>query len=251
MSSPVKMPDSFEAPAQEMYIKDAGIYSEGRLSGPLVYKAPVPATDKKAEIGESVSVEIVTKNNFKHSGRVFKPESDPDKVKFFSDYYENGVTIRKKTAVEQIQGDWMELSYFFGQLAAAHGHSWDAVRNLIFPKVQAFDFKGIIDAFNIAFVIGKPQKLFNFKLVWNNNQNKKSSFLSFPKASSYNVAFEMNIPNQGPTLVFSKYEEEKCLKALFKFAPKSKDGMEAMPSEEIKEITGGFKPIVTDTDTLF
>lgn len=146
------------------------------------------------------------------STTIFAPPVTPDEVKYVSDKYEGGVAIRKNTKDEQIRLEFTKKFYLYEQLAKAVLISPD--KFLIFKKGLKAEtdvlFKEMYDQFFKQFPLERIKKnAIDFKAVWNNNDNAKTSFLQLADASSNNVVFAPYHEQRESILSVTQWEQVK------------------------------------------
>lgn len=257
-----------ELPESKQYktIDEAGIHRNFNLTE-VEYQPRVPKTKKEKVDGKDKEVEIPgefkgpwIKFTFQNETdttqfvcTMFSPPVKEEDVKFTSDFYDKGVAIRKKTAKEQINAEFVTKFYFYEQLAKAFTISPDKINSFKKSLDAEWEvmFKLMFDTFFKMFPVDKVKaKPIDLKTVWNNNQKAKTSFLQLGTPSASNMVFAPYIPERSTMLSMSAYEQ-KLMKRQFTNndrAPQSND-------TEVVNAGEGFKPIqvegVDENEALF
>jgi len=148
---------------------------------------------------------------------MFSPPTKETDVKFFGDVYEKGVAIRKKTAQEQINSEFMNKFYFYEQLAKALQIAPDkfaSFKNGVKGSPDVL-FKEMFDKFFALFPLDKLKtKAIDIKTIWNNNIKSKTSFLQLAYPSASNLVFAPYIENRDSFLSVTA-SEAKLIKRMF------------------------------------
>jgi len=200
-------------PVNVRYIGDAGIYRDMKVTK-LEF---VPANAEK----KLSSYLLETFENSKgeiFENRYWAPPATEEEVKFVGKLYgDKGEELRDLTKTEQIRKQFETTAYHMIQLAMALGVKFDDAK----PKITAHDtFSGMCDAF-IGIWKLNPGKTIDMKLLWNNSDKKKTSFLGIPDAGYRSVVFlpyKADKPNS--ELALSPYEADK--KLVRKYKPTAK-----------------------------
>ncbi len=233
MAEKVQFGDMKE-PVNVRYINNAGIYRNVSLTK-AVY---VPADDAKKlsgyfhEVFESAAGEI-------YENRYWEIPADEKDIKFLSKLYDkDGNEIRDLTPAEQMQKDYEKFAYHLIQLGMALKCKFDDVKTKV--TAQA-DFKSMCNAFTEQVYAKNKDNKIEFKVLWNNNDKKKTSFMGIPDAGYRNVVFlpyDASKPNS--ELTISPYEQKKMVRKYFptNTAP-------AGDNAEVAGGGGGFKPLDT------
>lgn len=194
-------------PKKEKTKKEKGTDKEvgtGEFTGPwvkFIFHSTPTAPKKEGDPEEPVMQFTYT---------MFEPPTRPEDVKICMDKYEKGVAIRKNTPEEQIRQDFNNRFYFYEQLAKAWIVSPEKFNNFKkslkgSPEVL---FKEMFDTFFAAFPMEKNQdKPIDIKLIWNNNDKKRTSFLTLAYPGATNLVFAPYIPERPTMLSLTKYEE--------------------------------------------
>lgn len=192
---------------EKQYVQEAGIKPKFQVTArEFIERAEKDGKTKNAQIK-------ITFSNDTHTfvAYLFESAWREEDVKYCGDLYENGVKIRKRTPAEQIEADIYERYYFFEQLIRALG--MDKIAIDLFKKGLDDNPDGILKKMFESFVnVVSDQKLkekfINFKLMWNNNEKAKTSFLTMCKPSASNVIFSPYINDQNLVLQLSNYEQK-------------------------------------------
>ena len=219
-------------PVNVRYIGEAGIYRDMKVKK-LEF---VPANAEKKlsayllEVFENPKGEVF-------ENRYWAPPETEEEVKFVSKLYgEKGEELRDMTKAEQIRKSFETTAYHMIQLCMALGVKFDDAKS----KITAHDnFKGMCTAFEGLWKLHIGASI-DMKLLWNNSDKKKTSFLGIPDAGYRNVVFlpyKADKPNS--ELALSPYEIDKKLTRKYKPTAKAPaDGAveSAAPGE-------GFVPV--------
>lgn len=232
MAEKVQFGDMKE-PVNVKYINNAGIYRNVKITK-AVY---VPADDAKKlsgyfhEVFESAAGEI-------YENRYWEIPADEKDIKYLSKLYDkDGNELRDLTPAEQMQKDYEKFAYHLIQLGMALKCKFDDVK----AKVTAqADFKEMCKAFTTQIWEKNKANTIDFKVLWNNNDKKKTSFMGIPDAGYRNVVFlPYEAAKPSSELSISAYEQKKMVRKYFpsNTAP-SGDGAEVAAGT-----AGGFIPI--------
>jgi len=248
-----------DAPESKQYksIDSAGIHrnfclveAEFQPLAPKMEKKKVDGKDVEVDTGKTIGP--WAKFTFRCEDPVqqfictmFAPPTSEEEIKFYGDVYDKGIPVRKKTAAEQINAEFMNKYYFFEQLAKAMLISPDKFK--VFKDSvkgeQAVLFKLLFDKFFALFPIDKYKtKAVDLKTVWNNNIKAKTSFLQLAYPGVNNLVFAPYIPNRD-TLLSITQNEQKSLKRLF-------NPNDRAPSTDATEVNADnqWKPVATEGD---
>lgn len=194
---------------------------------------------------------------------MFQPPTKETEVKFFGDYYEKGVPIRKKTATEQIQGEFLNKYYHYEQLAKALQISPENFAKYKSATKGAPDilFKLMFEKFFALFPLEKLKtRAIDLKTIWNNNNRAKTSFLQLAYPSASNLVFAPHIEGRDSFLSIMPNEMKMMNR---QFSPHdrapSTNATEAGGSNEYNAESsdaatsseGGYKSIVGADEPLF
>ena len=223
-------------PVNVKYINNAGIYRNVKITK-AVY---VPADEAKKlsgyfhEVFESAAGEI-------YENRYWEIPEKAEDLKFVSKLYDkDGNEVRDLTKEEQMQKEYEKFAYHLIQLGMALKCKFDDVKSKV--TAQA-DFKAMCKAFNEQIYAKNKENTIDFKVLWNNNDKKKTSFMGIPDAGYRNVVFlPYDASKTSSELSISAYEQKKMVRKYFpsNTAP-SGDGAEVAAGSG-----GGFVPLKTE-----
>lgn len=171
---------------------------------------------------------------------LFQPATKEEEIKFYSDHYEGGVAVRKKNAQEQIQHEFTQKFYFYEQLAKAQIASpekFDVFKRSIKGTPDVL-FKLMFDKFFELFPLEKLKtKLIDIKLMWNNNDKNKTSFLQLAYPNANNLVFAPYVENRDSMLSVTMYEQRNMKRKY--------SNTDRAPSTDAPEINmeGAWKPV--------
>lgn len=173
---------------------------------------------------------------------VFQPPTKEEDVKFPGGVFEGGSEVRKRTPKEEIQAQFMEKFYLYQQIGMAWGV--DKVKLEGFKKAAGGApevlFHKMYDTFTKAFPPEKfKEKPVDFKVMWNNNTTKKTSFLNLCKPSANNLVIGPHLPSQNSMVALSSFEEQRGATKLFTNADRA-------PSTNDPEVGGSTSSAVAD-----
>lgn len=174
---------------------------------------------------------------------MFEPATREEDVKFLSDFYDKGVKTRKKTPAEQIKHEFTQRFYFYEQLAKAwivSPEKFDIFKRSLVDEPPVL-FKKMYKSFFEAFPLDKIKgKLIDLKVMYKNDDIKKTSFLQLCYPGANNLVFAPHIENRD-TMLSVTQSEQKSLSRKYSNtdrAPSSND-TEVIPTE------GGWKAVET------
>lgn len=244
MSSPVQLPD-MNKPTNELFIKTPGIHINSNLES-IEVVAGKAKKEGEAPGKSYVKITLRRFDGYIFNGMLFPPATRAEDLTYIGQKYENGVAVRKNTPEEQLGIEWLNFGYYFIQLGMALGNHWEVVKNAIYPKLGGLDFTAIVNTFKQQFTgAGKVMRPINFKIVYNHNDKKKTSFLGFAKATVNNIVFEQFINGQEPKLQISPYEEQqRAMELVYKMQAKPKADAAGMSDPAI----GSWKPMDVETN---
>lgn len=240
--------DDIDEPVQVKRIKDAGIYRNVKLTEIKLTEASTkePSDADKAKgvqpkrISPYMTLQFTTQGEGDakvHEEMVFCPPTDPNNLAYVADKYVNGQKAGKKTSEEQMKDDWQAFGMFLCQIATACSQKQFAiVKTNIgkhFTEMTEEGFLKLVKAFQAMLPADKVLPV-DIKMVWNNSDKKKTSFLRLAKASASNWAIAPHKPDlKESTLQFSDYETKNQLKAKYTgFANPPKGSEEIIDGEE-------------------
>jgi len=210
MSENVQFNDMKE-PVNIRWVNDAGIYRGFKLKK-LEYVGPNAEKKLSGYVEETFEHE----EGLTYMHRIWHFAEKPEDVKYFGKLYKDGVIVRDKTASETIDESFTALAYHFCQLGMAYGKNFEEVKKLI--TAEGANFVKIVNLFKTKIWDLNKEKLIDFKVIWRNNDSKKTSFLLIPDAGYRSLLFAANTKDTISILSMSPYEKEKCSKR--KYQPK-------------------------------
>lgn len=219
-------------PINVRYIGEAGIYRNMKIT-----KLEFVAANAEKKLSSYLMETFENEKGEVFENRYWAPPETEDEVKFVSKLYgDKGEELRDLTKTEQIRKSFETTAYHMIQLAMALGVKFDDAKS----KITAHDtFKGMCGALDGLWKLNIG-KTIDMKLLWNNSDKKKTSFLGIPDANYRSVVFlpyKADKPNS--ELNFSPYEVSNKLARKYKPTAKAPagDGVEtAAPGE-------GFVPV--------
>lgn len=240
MAEKVQFGDMKE-PVNVKYINNAGIYRNVSLTK-AVY---VPADEAKKLSGyfhetfESATGEI-------YENRYWEIPEKAEDLKFVSKLYDkDGNEVRDLTKEEQMQKEYEKFAYHLIQLGMALKCKFDDVKSKVTAQAN---FKEMCKAFTTQIWEKNKTNTIDFKVLWNNNDKKKTSFMGIPDAGYRSVVFlPYDANKQSSELTISPYEIKKE-KLVRKYFPTS-----TAPSSDGAEVAGGsaagFVPMKNEDGT--
>jgi hypothetical protein len=234
--------DALPESKDTVFVKTAGIH----LGFKLIAKEFVPSKEKDGKTSnEQVKLSFQNDKNENVVLYLFAPPTKAEDVKYCGDIYEKGVKIRKRTPEEQIVAEFNERFYFFEQL----GKAWNSSKEKMdsFKTSLAGDpsglFKKMFEKFFTVFTSEFfAEKKINIKMLFNNNDKQKTSFLGLAKPGASNLVFAPYTTDDNPILQINLSEEKNMVR---KYTPKDK-----APTTAGAEVggTGEWKPAIAATD---
>jgi hypothetical protein len=159
------------------------IIGEAGIQYNIAYKG-VSMTESKSKTEAGVvfpAAEFVFEDETgrQHKEKYFKPKTNPEDILYPADKWEKNkadgkwLKVRKLDNEEMIKALNNDVLFFLMDLGAALGYNRDTVKKVL---SQAESFEEVIELFRVNYppIVGKN---INMRLLWDNSDNKKTSFL--------------------------------------------------------------------------
>jgi hypothetical protein len=227
--------DDVEDSRQWKTIQEGGIKQNFQLVEAVFQDEKEEKKDDKGKVVEKATKPMVKlvfqqpEDTIQFSTYLFNPPRNEKECNFFGDVYEGGVPIRKRTPDEEIKEQFKNLYYIYEQLGRALGASKDALALLKSIKGSPdVLFRKFFDTFftKVISIEKAKAKRIDLKVLFNNNDTKKTSFLGLAKANATNMIFAPHIAGQKESLLQVTEWELKNVKRKYSpndRAPQSND----------------------------
>jgi hypothetical protein len=243
-----------DEPVQVKKVKKAGIYRKVRFEAFTFQPAEeLPAKDGKepVKLSARATLKLTVLEDIKnekgdvtstietiHEEAIYCPSCTEADILYFEDKWEKGSKVGKKSATEQIKSNWEGFGMLLCQLGSALGDQFAIVKTKLEKYYSAYSvdtFKNLVEGFNKEYSVERLKTTYiDFKVIWSNNDKKKTSFLKLARANATNFIFMAHNSNlKESSLALSDYELKNCM------IPKWSGNYNAPASNEEVIFSGG------------